>query len=245
MPLPIKTNPKIPNWVPILKKLFELNQAVSQSSASSPFSTPTETYNEVDALFRTANISDLLDIKPFMQQPENQRSGQATLDALIVFEVIMLTRYDDSPNPDLVSFTYVVPKSMAESLASQLQALLKNVPAMFLRRDLKSINYDIHESQTIFTFEQFVAKLLTSHSQRTIHSQYRIDTTLSDFLKIMTTQKVINELASIHLSFEAYHNADSAPIFFNQLKKYDQKITKDEIQLFFRFLIPLQKAKLN
>lgn len=238
MPLPIKINSQTPNWVPILKKLFELNQAVFQSSTSSPVSTPTEIYNQVDALFRKVDISDLLDVKPFMQQPEDQRSGQATLDKLIVFEVIMLTKYNDIPNPDLVSFTYVVPKSMAESLASQLQTLLKNAPAMFLRRNLDSINYDVHESETIFTFEQFVAKL-------TSHPQYSIDIPLSNFLEIITTQKVINELASIHLSFETYHNADSAPIFFNQLKKYNQKITKDEIQLFFRFLIPLQKAKLN
>lgn len=221
------------NYSKIITKFAEYQQ----KAKAQQFVIATDTERAIDQLFEDYDLINMLDLSRLTRVTSSNRkitSGIASLQQMILFEIVEFTQLHPDTEMDYASLTFIVQKTDADYIASHLKKLLHNQPVMILKRELPSINYEIHESTDIFSIELFASLISRDPEYQCIGS-------MATLLEIMSDENVLNELKATNINTIT---ADMLPIFYQKLRHVNDQITEKKISSILPFIQKLSLAEL-
>ena len=234
MPLEVTstTNHQAENYSKIITKFAEYQQRAETQQ----FVVSTNTERAINQLFEDYDLIDMLDLSRLTRVISNRKitSGTAALQQMILFEIVEFNQIHADAEMDYASLTFIVQKTDADYISNHLKKLLHNQPVMVLKRELPSINYDIHESISIFSVE-----LLAKVGSRDRENLYL--GSMTPLLKIMSNKQVLNELKATDINTLT---PDMLPLFYQKLRHVNDQITEKKISSVLPFIQKLSLAEL-
>lgn len=235
MPLEVEptTNHQAENYSKIITKFAEYQQRAEAQQ----FVIATDTEKAIDRLFEDYDLLNMLDLSRLTRVITSNRkitSGTASLQQMILFEIVEFNQIHANTEMDYASLTFVVQKTDADYIADHLKKLLHNQPVMILKRELLSINYEIHESTDIFSIELFAALVSKDPA-------YQCLGPMDTLLEIMSDKNVLNEFKATNINTLT---ANMLPLFYQKLRRVNDQITDDKINLILPFIQKLSLAEI-
>ena len=234
MPLEVTStiNHQAENYSKIITKLAEYQQKARDQQ----FVIATNTKTAIDQLFEDYDLLNMIDVSRLIRITPNRKitSGTASLQKMILFEIIGFNQFYPATNMVSTSLTFVVQKVDANYISDHLAKLLHNRPVMVLKRELPSINYDIHETGSIFSIELFTTLFCIDIQPHYIGS-------IPTLLEIMSDENVLNEFKATNINML---KADMLPLFYQKLRHVNDQITIDTISSVLPFIQKLSLAEL-
>lgn len=234
MPLEVTNgiNHQAENYSEIITKLAEYQQKAREQQ----FVIASNTKTAIDQLFEEYDLLNMIDVSRLIRITPNRKinSGTASLQKMILFEIIGFNQFYPATNMMSTSLTFVVQKIDANYISDHLAKLLHNRPVMVLKRELPSIDYDIHETGSIFSIELFTTLFCIDIEPHYIGS-------IPALLKIMSNEQVLNELKATNINTLT---ADMLPLFYQKLRHVNDQITEKKISLILPFIQKLSLAEL-
>lgn len=235
MPLEVTstTSHQAENYSKIITKFAEYQQRAETQQ----FVVSTDTERAIDQLFEDYDLINMLDVSRLIRAIASNRkitSGVASLQQMILFEIVEFTQLHPDTEMDYASLTFIVQKTDADYISSHLKKLLHNQPVMILKRELPSINYEIHESTDIFSIELF-ASLISRDPE------YQCLGSMATLLEIMSDKNILNELKATNINTLT---ADMLPLFYQKLQHINDQIKNDKINLVLPFIQKLSLAEI-
>jgi len=234
MPLEVTStiNHQAENYSKIITKFAEYQRkAKAQQFVMEP-----DTERAINQLFEDYDLIDMLDLSRLTRVISNRKitSGTAALQQMILFEIVEFNQIHADTEMDYASLTFIVQKTDADYISSHLKKLLHNQPVMILKRELPSINYEIHESTDIFSIELF-ASLISRDPE------YQCLGSMATLLEIMSNKQVLNEIKATNINTLT---ADMLPLFYQKLRHVNDQITEKKISSVLPFIQRLSLAEL-
>jgi len=235
MPLEVTStiNRQAENYSKIITKLAEYQQKAREQQ----FVIASNTEKAINQLFEDYDLIDMLSLSKLTRiTPSNRKitSGTASLQKMILFEIVEFNHINADTEMDYASLTFIVLKTDADYISKQLKKLLHNQPVMVLKRELSSINYDIHESTSIFSVE-----LLSTIGDRDIN--HRDLDSMALLLEIMSNKHVLNEIKATNINTLTSY---MLPLFYQKLRHTNDRITERKISSILPFIQKLSLAEL-
>lgn len=235
MPLEVTStiNHQAENYSKIITKFAEYQQRAKEQQ----FVIATDTERAIDQLFEDYDLLNMLDVSRLIRGIASNRkitSGTASLQQMILFEIVEFTQLHPDTEMDYASLTFIVQKTDADYIANHLKKLLHNQPVMILKRELPSINYEIHESTDIFSIELF-ASLISRDPE------YQCLGSMATLLEIMSNKQVLNEIKATNINTLT---ADMLPLFYQKLRHVNDQITEKKISSILPFIQKLSLAEI-
>ncbi len=234
MPLEITNgiNHQAENYSKIITKFAEYQQ----KAKAQQFAIATDTEKAINQLFEEYDLLNMIDVSRLIRITPNRKitSGTASLQKMILFEIIGFNQFYPATNMVSTSLTFVVQKIDANYISDHLAKLLHNRPVMVLKRELPSIDYDIHESGSIFSIELFTTLFCID-----IEPHYLGP--IPTLLEIMSNKQVLNEIKATNINTLT---PDMLPLFYQELRHVNDQITEKKISSILPFIQKLSLAEL-